>query len=113
MDRTKIIFSSDRTINDRRNFLTGLLRQGIFEITFTKVNGELRTMPCTLDPNIIPPAPAPKVLAENETARVKRSNPDNLSVWCTDKNEWRSFKLANVTEIASVNIEYENTMPGG
>jgi len=22
-----------------------------------------------------------------------------LSVWCTDKNEWRSFKIANVQEV--------------
>jgi hypothetical protein len=70
-------------------------------------------MPCTIDPRIVPPLPDPRVLAEGETARVKKSNPDNMSVWCTDKNEWRSFKLANVTEIASVNTKYENTMSRG
>ena len=113
MYRTKITFSSDRTIDDRRNILIDLLRHGICEVTFIKVNGDLRTMPCTLDPDIVPPIPAPKLLAEGEVARVKKSNPDNMSVWCTDKNEWRSFKLANVTEIASVNTQYENTMPGG
>jgi hypothetical protein len=26
-------------------------------------------------------------------------NDTNLSVWCTDKAEWRSFKVANVTEV--------------
>ena len=113
MDRTQITFDSNRTVDDRRIILSDLLRHGVCEVTFTKVDGELRTMPCTLDPKIIPPAPAPKLVAEGETARVKKSNPDNMSVWCTDKNEWRSFKLANVTEIASVNTQYENTMPRG
>jgi hypothetical protein len=113
MDQITHTFSSDRTIDERRNILVGLLRQGVCKVTFIKVNGELRTMPCTLDPAIVPPMPSPKLLAEGEVPRVKKSNSDNMSVWCTDKNEWRSFKLVNVTEIASVNIQYENTMPGG
>ena len=64
-------------------------------ITFTKVNGEQRDMPCTLRPDIVPPAPPPKALAEGEVAKVKKPNPDIMNVWCTDKNEWRSFRLAN------------------
>ena len=102
MDQNRHTFSSDRTIDERRAVMVDLLRQGVCEVTFTKVNGELRTMPCTVDPRIVPPAPDPKVLAEGETARVKKSNPDNMSVWCTDKNEWRSFKLANVKEINKI-----------
>ena len=113
MYQNRHTFGSDRTIDDRRTVIAELLRQGVCEVTFTKINGELRTMPCTIDPRIVPPAPGPRVLAEGEIARVKKSNPDNMSVWCTDKNEWRSFKLANVTEIASVNTQYENTMPRG
>ena len=116
MDRTKIAFSSDRTIDDRRNILTDLLRHGICEVTFIKVNGETRTMPCTLNESIIPLAPVHKTNTNNPIdfpKKEKKYNPDNMSVWCTDKNEWRSFKLANVTEIASVNTQYENTMPRG
>jgi cell wall-associated NlpC family hydrolase len=44
-------------------------------VTFTKVNGEKREMPCTLRSDIVPPAPPPKVLAEGEVAKVKKSNP--------------------------------------
>ena len=102
MYQTKHTFDSNRTIDDRRAVIAELLRQGVCEVTFTKINGELRTMPCTIDPRIVPPAPDPRVLAEGEIARVKKSNPDNMSVWCTDKNEWRSFKLANVTEINKI-----------
>ena len=112
MDQITHTFGSDRTVDDRREVIADLLRHGVYEVTFTKVNGELRTMPCTLDSKIVPPAPEPKLLAEGEQPRVKKSNPDNMSVWCTDKNEWRSFKLANVTQIVSVNTQYENTMSG-
>ena len=82
-----------------REQLVNMLRTGVCEVTFTKVDGSVRVMPCTLDPVIVPPAPAPRVLAEGEVPRVKKSNPDTLSVWCTDKNEWRSFKVANVTSV--------------
>ena len=68
-------------------------------ITFTKVNGEQRDMPCTLRPDIVPPATPPKALAEGEVAKVKKSNPDIMNVWCTDKNEWRSFRLANFISV--------------
>jgi len=79
-----------------REQLSELLRTGECVVEFTKVNGEVRTMPCTLDPQIVPPAPESKVLAEGEVAKVKKENPDVMSVWCLDKKEWRSFRIANV-----------------
>jgi hypothetical protein len=78
--------------------IADMLREGVYEVTFTKVNGELRTMPCTLKADIVPTTSV-KELREERTRRV---NPDNLSVWCTDKNEWRSFKVANVTEVKQI-----------
>jgi hypothetical protein len=64
-------------------------------VEFTKVNGEVRSMPCTLKAELIPPAPV-KVLAEGEVPKVKKENPEIMSVWCLDKKEWRSFRIANV-----------------
>lgn len=87
-----------------RDQLTHMLRTGVCEVTFTKVDGSVRVMPCTLDPAIVPPAPAPRVLAEGETARVKKANPDTISVWCTDKQEWRSFRVANVTSVRTTQV---------
>ena len=81
-----------------KDSIADMLREGVYEVTFTKVNGELRTMPCTLKADIVPPTSV-KELREERTRRV---NPDNLSVWCTDKNEWRSFKVANVTEVKPI-----------
>ena len=85
-----------------REQLTDMLRTGVCEVTFTKIDGSVRVMPCTLDPAVVPPAPAPKVLAEGEVAKPRKSNPDNISAWCTDKQEWRSFKVANVTSVQAM-----------
>ena len=74
--------------------LRTLLVENECVVEFTKVNGETRSMPCTLNPHIVPPEP--KVLAEGEVTKVKKENLDVMNVWCLDKNEWRSFRIANV-----------------
>ena len=76
--------------------LRTLLLENECVVEFTKVNGEVRSMPCTLDPRIVPPAPEPKVLVEGEVPKVKKENPNVMNVWCLDKKEWRSFRIANV-----------------
>jgi hypothetical protein len=76
-----------------------LLLENECVVEFTKVNGETRSMPCTLDPRIVPPVPEPKVLAEGEVLKVKKENPNVMNVWCTDKKEWRSFRLANFISV--------------
>jgi hypothetical protein len=86
-----------------REQLFELLHTGECVVEFTKVNGEMRAMPCTLKAELIPPAPV-KVLAEGEVPRVKKENPDVMSVWCLDKKEWRSFRIANVIS-AKVKID--------
>ena len=66
------------------------------EVTFTKVDGTLRTMPCTLKSELLPQ----RELKEHHT--TKTINHKTLSVWCLDKSEWRSFRTANVTHIKVV-----------
>ena len=78
--------------------IVAMLQAGICQVTFTKVNGELRKMPCTLKEELLPAKPV-KNLQEEKT---RKSNADNLSAWCTDKNEWRSFKIANVQEVVPI-----------
>ena len=80
-----------------RDELIKMLNTGICEVTFTKVNGEQRVMPCTLQGDLLPVVSVEKLKEDR-----RPSNPDNLSVWCTDKNEWRSFRVANVTSVRTV-----------
>lgn len=84
-----------------REQLSELLRTGECVIEFTKVDGSIRSMPCTLNEALLPPALVHKTNTDNPTdfpapKKEKRINPDVLSVWCIDKKEWRSFRIANV-----------------
>lgn len=80
-------------LDQRNREIREQLYTGVCEVTFTKVNGEVRTMPCTLDRELLPPEP----LREFHETRIYK--PETLSVWCLDKMEWRSFRIANVTRI--------------
>ena len=79
----------------RSNWLKTLLQSGTYEITFTKVNGETRIMPCTLDSSKLPPAPVKEQVNKLE----KAENTNTLRVWCTDKQEWRSFRVMSILGI--------------
>jgi hypothetical protein len=84
-----------------REHLTEMLRNNVCKVTFTKVNGEIRTMPCTLSEAIIPPAPVHETNTDNpvDFPKPRKVNPNTISAWCTDKKEWRSFRIANVTNV--------------
>ena len=83
-------------VDSRNREIRDLLAHGVCEVTFTKLNGELRTMPCTLDSTLLPPQP----LKEFHETRLYK--PETLSAWCVDKAEWRSFRVANVTRIVQI-----------
>jgi hypothetical protein len=83
--------------------LRTLLLENECIVEFTKVNGEVRSMPCTLKAEFIPdPIPAPHFTNTDNpidfpaVKKEKKQNPDVMSVWCLDKKEWRSFRIANV-----------------
>jgi hypothetical protein len=70
------------------------LKANVCAVTFTKVNGEIRTMPCTLKEDIVP-AYERKTPGKEATDKEKAT----LSVWCTDKAAWRSFRVDSVTNL--------------
>jgi hypothetical protein len=76
-----------------REQLTELLHSGECIVEFTKVGGEVRTMSCTLKSELFTP---PVVIEPETPKREKKQNLDVMSVWCLDKKEWRSFRVANV-----------------
>lgn len=79
--------------DQRHRHLLNVLGRSVCQVTFTKVNGEQRIMPCTLRSEILPP----KALSEHHQTRLY--NPEVISVFCVDKLEWRSFRVMNVTDI--------------
>jgi len=84
-----------------REQLTEMLRTNVCEVTFTKVDGSTRVMPCTLKESMLPPVPVHVTNTDNpvDFPRTKKANPAVLSVWCLDKKEWRSFRVDNVTDV--------------
>jgi hypothetical protein len=80
-----------------RHELTSKLVNGIHSITFTKVDGTERTMPCTLDPAILP-----RVEIKEEKSVPRKLNIETLRVFVTDIKEWRSFRIENVIKITSI-----------
>jgi len=78
------------------DMLRDMLREGVCEVAFTKVNGDLRTMPCTLKPELLPP----QVVAEGEEKRERKTSDKSLAVFVTDIGEWRSFRLDSIHSIS-------------
>jgi hypothetical protein len=75
-----------------------MLQESDCEVTFKKVNGDLRVMPCTLRPEALPP----KVITEDRPVKERAKLPGVISVWCLDRKEWRSFRTANVVSILKI-----------
>jgi hypothetical protein len=79
-----------------RNILLEALKNHECTVTFTKVNGETRVMPCTLKEDIIPIPPAD---VASKSVVKRHENQNVVSVWCLDKREWRSFRVDNVVDL--------------
>jgi hypothetical protein len=77
--------------------ILNLLQNNDCEVTFTKVDGSVRVMPCTLRADALPPQK--EKLTE---AKPKAKNNSVISAYCFDKGEWRSFKVANVVNVRVV-----------
>lgn len=67
-----------------RNDLILQLKDNVCEVNFTKVNGEVRIMKCTLQDSYI---------LETTSETTKKPNTDILSVWDIEKSAWRSFRV--------------------
>lgn len=73
-----------------RSELFDRLSKNTCQVNFTKVNGDERTMLCTLDPTRIEECPSEYSMegAPEESGR--------MNVWDLEKHEWRSFLIESV-----------------
>lgn len=92
--------AKERAMSERfltRNEVIEALTHSRCVVKFTKINGEVREMPCTLREDIVPKRP---IVAEaRQSERIVKENEKVITVWCTDKQEWRSFRLENLLEL--------------
>tara|TARA_B100000085_G_scaffold129020_1_gene117439 strand:- start:522 stop:785 length:264 start_codon:yes stop_codon:yes gene_type:complete len=71
--------------------LLDALKKGTVTVSFRKIDtGELRVMPCTLNPAVLE--------ANGVTTKVEYQprNMEAYPVWSLDKNAWRAFRLDTV-----------------
>ena len=64
-------------------------RAGVISVQFTKKDGSLRDMRCSLQEKYLP-----KLM--DDTEATMKDNPDVLAVWDIDVNGWRSFRIDSV-----------------
>jgi len=97
-DEIEVVFSKDIfDIAERRNILNDFFKQHKeLVVEFTKVDGTVRTMPCTLHPDLLPKVEV------TESKKKKEPKLEVMSVFCTDKNEWRSFRVDNVISVKAL-----------
>lgn len=76
-----------------REWLKGVLHEGVTEIVFTKKDGTLRTMKCTLADSEIPGDFAPK-------GEGKAKSDEAIAVFDVEAQGWRSFRWDSVKSIA-------------
>ena len=72
-----------------------LLHENVVEVTFTKLNGDERVMPCTLQEAYLPP--------RKEGTAEKKPNDKVVSVWAMEANGFRSFHYDRVKEAKVIN----------
>lgn len=82
-------------ISVERADLRNQLQKEILEVTFTKINGDKRTMNCTLIEGIA----RYNTIEKKKDVPERKVNEEVLSVWDVDANGWRSFRVNNVTRV--------------
>lgn len=88
-------------------WLISHLRMGNVTVDFEKVNGEFRSMECTLQESAIPETQLPKPLAEGATPR--KVSEESLRVFDVNKQEWRAFRWDKIKRVSFSFGEVETT----
>ena len=69
--------------------LVKMLQENVVEVTFTKLDGEIRIMPCTLQADYFPD---PKKTADQK-------NEKTVAVWAIESKGFRSFRYDRVKQV--------------
>lgn len=76
--------------------LVEFLKEGKVTVTFTKKDGTLRVMNCTLSKDLVtlnPPTP-------NVVKPTRKENPNQIRVYDLDAEGWRSFNYDTLIEVS-------------
>ena len=79
-----------------REELMETLHKEIAVVTFKKLNGDERTMPCTLIPQFLPPAKKDDAITQK---KVREVSDKVCAVWAIESKGFRSFRYDRVTNV--------------
>lgn len=80
-----------------REDVSNMLKRRVARVIFKKANGEIRTMDCTLMESML--AVDAKIEGRIGSTLPRKPNPDVLSVWDIEKDDWRSFRWDRVCSV--------------
>tara|TARA_Y100000389_G_scaffold10122_1_gene9447 strand:- start:712 stop:1068 length:357 start_codon:yes stop_codon:yes gene_type:complete len=79
-----------------RDALMELLKKEVAVVTFKKLNGDERKMPCTLIADFLPPAKKDDAITQK---KVREISDKVCAVWAVESKGFRSFRYDRVTNI--------------
>jgi len=89
-------FIADKKGIPTKDELYKLLKEEVVEVTFTKLNGDERIMPCTLIPDYLPPAKKDEPITQE---KVRKVSEEVVAVWAIESSGFRSFRYDRVTGV--------------
>ena len=84
-------------INDKEH-LKKLLHENTLTVCFTKKDGTVRTMLCTLNPSLLPVIEKKE---GDEVKKEKKQNDESIAVWDLEKTAWRSFRHDSIVSYST------------
>jgi len=100
----KLEIMEQMEIEAERKELEERLKKEELVVTFTKVNGDERVMHCTLQENVIPKPEKKEPLSQK---KIRKINPEVLSVWDTKAKGWRGFRIDSIKNVTTPNKQKE------
>jgi len=85
--------------------LIALLKKSVVEVTFTKLNGDTRVMPCTLYEGMLPPAKKDDPITQK---KVREISDKVIAVWAIESKAFRSFRYDRVTDVKVTTVMVPN-----
>lgn len=76
--------------------LINLLKTEVVKVTFTKLNGDERVMPCTLIESFLPPAKKDDPITQK---KVREISDAVVAVWAIESKGFRSFRYDRVKAV--------------
>ena len=73
-----------------------MLRKEVVEVTFLKLDGEERKMPCTLIESFLPPAKKDDPLTQK---KVREISDKVVAAWAVESKGFRSFRYDRVKAV--------------